>query len=215
MRVLLTIFLVLAIAFPAVAIGNAFDKAWSEAPPGWYLKISYNQGWGHYPNTRSTNWWKYYPPPVFLPPEDELASVSGNIDEGNKPVFVRKLLFTSSNPPPGGCLQNIFVFRVDGGEINVYDPSSHDFTFEKCRLANKWELLRKSCGNENFIGCISDKFSTKFPFDILFNLPSTQITCPRINFFDSEFDLCFIYEAMRLMKYPIAAALVIKLFLYL
>jgi hypothetical protein len=76
-------------------------------------------------------------------------------------------------------------------------------------------LEKKPCEVEGFTVCIARKFSTKFPFDILFNLPSTQITCPKVNFFGSEFDLCFIYEAMRMMKYPIAAALIVKFFLYL
>jgi hypothetical protein len=76
-------------------------------------------------------------------------------------------------------------------------------------------LEKKPCEVEGFVICIASKFSSKFPFDIISNLPSTQINCPLVNFFGSSFDLCFIYEAMRLMKYPIAAALVIKLFLYL
>jgi hypothetical protein len=71
------------------------------------------------------------------------------------------------------------------------------------------------CEIEGVITCITDKFSRKFPFDIIGNLPSSQITCPKVIFFGSDFALCFIYEAMRLMKYPIAAALIIKLFLYL
>jgi hypothetical protein len=76
-------------------------------------------------------------------------------------------------------------------------------------------LEKKPCEVEGFTICIARKFSTKFPFDILFNLPSAEITCPTVNFFGSEFDLCFIYEVMRLMKYPIAAALIVKFFLYL
>jgi hypothetical protein len=213
-RFLLAIFLFFAIVFPAAA-GDAFDKAWSEASPGWYLKISYNSGLGWYPNTRATNWWSHHPSPVKLPPEDVLALIESDIDERNKPIFIKKLSASSFIPPPSGCLQDVFIFRVDGQEVEVHDPTSHNFTFQKCRRSNKWELLRKSCGNENIGACISDKFSKKFPFDIFFNLPSTKITCPKVNFFGSEFDLCFIYEALRLMKYPIAAALVIKLFLYL
>ena len=214
-RFLLVIFLFFVIAFPAAA-GNAFDKAWSEAHPGWYLKISYNSGIGWYPDTRATNWWHQNAlPPIRLPPEDVLALIEADIDERNKPIFIKKLSASFTNPPPSGCLHDVFIFRVDGREVEVRDPTSHYYSFQKCRTSNKWELLRKSCGNENIGACISDKFSKKFPFDILFNLPSTEITCPKINFFGSEFDLCFIYEALRLMKYPIAAALFIKLFLSL
>jgi hypothetical protein len=83
----------------------------------------------------------------------------------------------------------------------------------KCFTVRFVKLHEIKC--EDFISCIYGKISKKFPFDILFNLPSTEITCPKVNFFGSEFDLCFIYEAMRLFKYPIAAALIIKLFLYL
>jgi len=214
-RFLLAIFLFFAITLPVFATGNAFDKTWSEASPGWYLKISYNSGLEYHPNTRSTNWWSHYPPPVKLPPEDVLALVATDIDERNKPIFVRELSFSHFIPPPSGCLQNAFIFQVNGQEVYISDPHSSDFGPIKCRTSNKWELLRKSCGNENFIACMSDKFSKKFPFDILFNLPSTQVTCPRVNFFGSEFDICFIYEALRLMKYPIAAALIMKFFLYL
>jgi len=212
MRFLLAIFLFFAIAFPALAFDAFdFDKEWREASPGWYLRITYNAGIGWYPRTRSTDWWAYNSP-ISLPPEDVLALIESDIDQRSKPVFVRKQRISYFNPPPPGCLQDVFVFRVDGKERNIYDPTASDFYFQKCRRSNKWELLRKSCGNENIGACFSDKFSKKFPFDILFSLPSTQITCPKVNFFGSEFDLCFIYEAMRLMKYPIAASLIIKLF---
>ena len=104
-----------------------------------------------------------------------------------------------------------------GGVFNSYIPPSrtsplYHFSFI-CINVELVKLHEIKC--EDFISCIAGKISKKFPFDILFNLPSTQITCPRVNFFGSEFDICFIYEAMRLMKYPIAAALIIKLFLYL
>lgn len=214
MKVLFALFFIFAITLPALAVGNAFDKAWSEASPGWYLKISYNSGLGWHPRTRSTNWWIDVLP-VELPPEDVLALIEPDIDERNKPIFIKKLSASFTNPPPSGCLHDVFVFRVNKQEVSIDDPTSFYYSFQKCRTSNKWELLRKSCGNENIGACISDKFSKKFPFDILFNLPSTQITCPKVIFFASEFDLCFIYEAMRLMKYPIAAALIIKLFLYL
>ena len=111
-------------------------------------------------------------------------------------------------------------FSVDdgfGGVFDSYTPLPTNSPLYphtiKCFTVRLVKLHEIKC--EDFISCISGKISKKFPFDILFNLPSAQITCPKVNFFESEFDLCFIYEAMRLMKYPIAAALIIKLSLYL
>ncbi|MBD0385196.1 MAG: hypothetical protein ICV54_01350 [Nostoc sp. C3-bin3] len=103
------------------------------------------------------------------------------------------------------------IFDSHRGKIDEY------LIFNEARyILNSCIVVeQKPCEIEGFVACITSKFSSKFPLDIFLNLPSTQITYPKVNFFGKEFDLCFIYEAMRLMKYPIAAALVVKLFLYL
>lgn len=216
MRFFLAIFLILAIAFPALASGEGFDKAWAEARPGWYLKISYGQGRRYWRDTGSIYWWTSHnlSRPDILPPEDVLVFISADIDQRNKPTFIKKESVLPYKFPLSGCLGEALFFQVDGQTSEASDPLV-SFSSVVCRKIVRWEFLRKSCGNENFIACIADKFSKKFPFDILFNLPSTQITCPKVNFFGSKFDICFIYEAMRMMKYPIAAALIMKLFLYL
>jgi hypothetical protein len=158
-RFLLVIFLFFVIAFPAAA-GNAFDKAWSEAHPGWYLKISYNSGIGWYPDTRATNWWHQNAlPPIRLPPEDVLALIEADIDERNKPIFIKKLSASFTNPPPPWMLADVFVVRVEWeGKKYLRPLQPSDFYFQKCRRSNKWELLRKSCGNENIGACFSDNF---------------------------------------------------------
>jgi hypothetical protein len=100
------------------------------------------------------------------------------------------------------------------GNTFGYPPApKSNWSHIDCDHILSWELIQKKC--EDFVSCIFRKFLGKFPFDILFNLPSSEITCPKVNFFGTEFDLCFIYEAMRLIKYPIAMALIMKIFLYL
>jgi hypothetical protein len=150
-----------------------------------------------------------------------------------KPIFVKKIINKrepweiENNFPPS----EYYRFQIDkkGNFADMYPGSGliegkgFHFSFSSqahCSppyvfwvQGDSWSLLKKACDSD-FIGCITGKFSKKFPFDI-FSLPSTEITCPKVNFFGEDFDLCFIYEALRLFKYPIAAALIIKLFLYL
>jgi hypothetical protein len=72
-----------------------------------------------------------------------------------------------------------------------------------------------SCSQTGFIPCVRTKFQTKFPFDIFFNLPSgTAITCPKITLMYKEFDICFLYDSFKIIKYPIAAALLVKLYIF-
>jgi len=77
------------------------------------------------------------------------------------------------------------------------------------------------CSN-SFVNCVTSKFSAKFPFDIAANIPSNQIQCPAINFtvgtgtfsVSRNFDICWIYDLVRVVKYPLMAALIIKIYLF-
>jgi hypothetical protein len=197
----------------------------SDSPYGWYLISTYH---GRAINCRPV-------PNGFVDFNGvEWHFLSGDLSF--KPVFKGKIVNKreaweiENKLPPSEYYR--FQVNKEGPLANISPGSGSiegkGFYFTPVDLASRcfppylfsaqgesWKLLRKSCRDENFIACIADKFSKKFPFDILFNLPPTQITCPKVNFFGSEFDLCFIYEAMRLIKYPIAAALVMKIFLYL
>jgi hypothetical protein len=81
-------------------------------------------------------------------------------------------------------------------------------------LFDDYQFIRKSCG----VGCIPQKLSSKFPFDIFAGLSSQEITCPRITVsfpgVSRDFDLCWIYQAMRPIKYAIAISLLVKIYLY-
>jgi hypothetical protein len=74
------------------------------------------------------------------------------------------------------------------------------------------------CVDDGFVTCVATKFSKKFPFDIIGNLPSSAITCPALSIEligeSRTFDLCWIYEGMRPLKYAVAMSLLIKLFLH-
>jgi hypothetical protein len=62
-----------------------------------------------------------------------------------------------------------------------------------------------------FPECLVNEISKKFPFDIFLGINQVGLTCPGVTFFGFYYDLCFIYEALRFVKYPIAVALIVKL----
>lgn len=62
-----------------------------------------------------------------------------------------------------------------------------------------------------FPECIGDQISKKFPFDIFLGVELVPLTCPGVEFYGFFYDLCFIYEALRFLKYPVALALLVKL----
>jgi hypothetical protein len=70
----------------------------------------------------------------------------------------------------------------------------------------------------NVVSCVQGQFSKKFPFDLLSNLPKEKISCPKVSFrfaeLSRDFDFCFFYDFMRIIKYPIAAALLIKIYIF-
>jgi hypothetical protein len=176
-----------------------------EYDPGWYAKINYTipagSSWACPPERSHTD---CVPEEFFWDAEnrEDLLFISG-WDVG---LTVRVI-----SQSPNLCLVGLFDSRK--GKLWDYEAFR---SWRGGNILNSCAILeKKPCEVEGFVTCIASKFSRKFPFDIISNLPSTQITCPLVNFFGSRFDLCFIYEAMRLMKYPIAAALVIKFFLYL
>jgi hypothetical protein len=73
-----------------------------------------------------------------------------------------------------------------------------------------------------FVDCVTSKFATKAPFDILGNIPKGKATCPAINFtvgtgafsVSRDFDICWIYDLVKIVKYPLMAALIIKIYLF-
>jgi hypothetical protein len=220
----------LIVAFPAAAAltpASTIEEVMAaQKTPGFYLEFKYATeyiwGWND-ANDRflgRKNYWALY----YLGME--------------RPVSIKSEFYPQ---PPGEFIcpsrpNRLRIFLKDGTELNslgrnygfsvadgfggIFDsyiepPAGDPLNGHtiKCFTVRFVKLHEIKC--EDFISCISGKISKKFPFDILFNLPSAQITCPQVNFFGADFDLCFIYEAMRLFKYPIAAALIIKLFLYL
>jgi hypothetical protein len=76
--------------------------------------------------------------------------------------------------------------------------------------------------SKSFVSCVTSKFATKAPFDILGNIPKEKATCPAINFtvgtgafsVSRNFDICFLYDLVKILKYPLMAALIIKIYLF-
>lgn len=70
-----------------------------------------------------------------------------------------------------------------------------------------------NCSN-NFLTCVTGQLANKFPFDIFANIEPAEIVCPSISFFNRPFDVCFIYETVRVLKYPLVASLLIKMYIF-
>jgi hypothetical protein len=76
--------------------------------------------------------------------------------------------------------------------------------------------------SKTFVGCVTSKFSSKFPFDVLANIPKNQAQCPKITFtvgngkfvVSRDFDICWIYDLVKIVKYPLTAALIVKIYLF-
>lgn len=76
--------------------------------------------------------------------------------------------------------------------------------------------------SKSFINCVTSKFATKAPFDIVSNIPKEKISCPAISFtvgtgafaVSRDFDICWIYDLVKVVKYPLMAALIIKIYLF-
>ena len=72
----------------------------------------------------------------------------------------------------------------------------------------------KECNLDN-LDCIKNALNSIFPFDI-FALPTDlSLICPALIFFGYEWDLCWAYEILRLLKYPILVSLAVKIWLAL
>jgi hypothetical protein len=218
------------VAFPAAALTpeSTIQEVMAEQKkPGFYLEFRYTTeyiwGWNN-PDDRflgRKNYWALHylgfekPASIkseFFPLQEEDYTFCPT-----RPNRLRIYLKDGSELFYIGRNPGFSVVDGFGGVFDSYTPLPTNSPLYphtiKCFTVRFVKLHEIKC--EDFISCISGKISKKCPFDILFNLPSAQITCPKLSFFDSEFDLCFIYEAMRLMKYPIVAALVIKIFLFL
>jgi hypothetical protein len=76
--------------------------------------------------------------------------------------------------------------------------------------------------SKSFVGCVTTKFATKAPFDIVSNIPKAKTTCPKISFtvgtgafaVSRDFDICWIYDLVKVVKYPLMTALIIKIYLF-
>jgi hypothetical protein len=92
------------------------------------------------------------------------------------------------------------------------------FLFPRPALAQ----AKPSDCSKSFVGCVTSKFATKAPFDILGNIPKEKVTCPAINFtvgagafsVSRSFNICFIYDLVKVVKYPLMAALIIRIYLF-
>lgn len=69
------------------------------------------------------------------------------------------------------------------------------------------------CDN-GFFTCITGNFADKFPFDIFANIELTEQECPSVTFFFKPFELCFILDLFKIMKYPVIASLLMKIYVY-
>jgi hypothetical protein len=81
------------------------------------------------------------------------------------------------------------------------------------RPAHAQSQSATGCSN-NFLTCVTSRFADKFPFDIFANIEPAEIVCPSISFFNRPFDVCFIYETVRVLKYPLVASLLIKMYIF-
>lgn len=70
------------------------------------------------------------------------------------------------------------------------------------------DLLACTAGNP--ISCALDSLANHFPFDIFSGFISEPFECPQMDFFGQQFEVCFLYEAIAFIKYPIALSLIIK-----
>ena len=76
--------------------------------------------------------------------------------------------------------------------------------------------------SKSFVNCVTSKFAAKAPFDILSNIPKGKTTCPKISFtvgtgafaVSRDFDICWIYDLVKIIKYPLMASLIIKIYLF-
>jgi hypothetical protein len=76
--------------------------------------------------------------------------------------------------------------------------------------------------SKSFVGCVTTKFATKAPFDIVSNIPKNKVSCPKISFtvgtgafsVSRDFDICWIYDLVKIVKYPLMASLIIKIYLF-
>jgi hypothetical protein len=220
----------LIVAFPATALtpeSTIEEVMAQQKAPGFYLQFRYTTeyiwGWNN-PDDRflgRKNYWalRYlgFEKPASIKSEPFPLEEYDYTHCPTRPNRLRIHLKDGTELDYIGRNPGFSVHDGFGGVFDSYTPLPDGSPLRrhtiKCFTVRFVKLHEIKC--QDFISCVSGKISKKFPFDILFNLPSTQITCPKANFFGSEFDLCFIYEVMRLMKYPIAAALIMKIFLFL
>ncbi len=229
MSLFLSVIFLLVVAFPAFAAltpNSTIEEVMAQPKePGWYIQFGYTTeyiwGWNDANDRflgRKNNWALRYlgfEKPASIQSEF-YPQPPGEFVCPTRPNRLRIYLKDGTELDDIGRNYGFSVGDGFGGIFDSYTelPSSdprYPHTI-KCFTVRLIKLHEIKC--EDFISCITGKISKKFPFDV-FSLPSTQITCPKVIFFGSEFDLCFIYEAIRLMKYPITAALIMKVFLYL
>ena len=64
---------------------------------------------------------------------------------------------------------------------------------------------------QNFVSYAVTKFSSKFPFDVVGQMPSgaASSACPKFTFFGRDFELCFIRDALSILRIPVVISFVI------
>jgi hypothetical protein len=178
--------------------------------PGWYAKINYIIPAG--------NSW-------VCPPERSHADcvpefISWDAENREDLLFISGwdigLTVRVISQSPNLCLVGVF----DSRRGKLWDHEAfRSWGGDGENILNSCTILeKKPCEVEGFVACVTSKLSSRFPFDILANLPNNEITCPflTIVLFGEwrSFDLCWVYQAIRPLKYAVAMSLLIKLFIH-
>ena len=65
------------------------------------------------------------------------------------------------------------------------------------------------------LSCIGDSFQQIFPFDIFAGIPpGFEPECPKFTIFNRDFEFCLFLDAVKVLKYPVIIALLIKVYLF-
>jgi hypothetical protein len=75
--------------------------------------------------------------------------------------------------------------------------------------------LKPKCAQIGAFNCLKNHLSSKFPFDLLAPPVASGSACPKVSFFEKEFDICWLDESIKLLKYPVVVALLIKMVQFL
>jgi hypothetical protein len=72
----------------------------------------------------------------------------------------------------------------------------------------------RTCTGIDVLPCLHSIFLHKFPFDFFYLLPNDKAqTCPIWTFFGKSFDMCWLYQAVSVFRYPAVIAVLIHLYI--